>query len=501
MKGIRGKMASGAIWMVAFKLLERSIGLISTIILARVLMPQDFGVVAMATSMIALLELFSTTSMDVVLIQRNSESAAHFNTAWTLNVLAGVAVGLLLAGLAWPMSLFYREPRLWPVACALAMGSVITGLENIGTVTFRQSMDFGLEFRYLLSKKLGQFCVVVPLALIWRNYWALVAGMLAGRLIGLALSYWLHPFRPRFSLQGAADLLRFSKWLVLQNSLAFLKDRSADFVIGRLAGPAALGAFSVATEIANLPGTELVAPINRAILPGYSKLAGDIAALRAEYISVMSVVTLIAVPAVAGVAAAAPFVVALMLGPKWVSVVPLLQVLAFFGITQVLQSNSYSVFLALGRPQEFSKITVIYVVTMLLALLTLTHRYGTIGAAWAYVSVGLFILPVTLVFLIPVLQLRVRELLQATWRPILASAVMFAVVRTLGPATDVTGAPTTQVATATVICVVLGALVYVGTMVTLWSLAGRPPGSETMLFGWVRAYLANRLRPGAAPGP
>src|SRR6185437_16588163 len=97
-------------------------------------------------------------------------------------------------------------------------------------------------------------------------------------------------------------LMHFSKWLMLQNFIGFLKTRSSDFVVGRMSGPSALGIFSVAAEISNMPGTELVAPINRAILPAYMSLAKDLPALQREFLSVMSIITLLAVPAVAGFA-------------------------------------------------------------------------------------------------------------------------------------------------------------------------------------------------------
>src|SRR6187399_1711623 len=108
-------VAAGALWMVLAKLLERSLGLVSSLFLVRLLEPADFGIVAMAMALIALLELFSAFGLDSVLIQQRSATDLHFHTAWTLNVLASCAVGLLLAALAVPASVFYHEPRLVPV--------------------------------------------------------------------------------------------------------------------------------------------------------------------------------------------------------------------------------------------------------------------------------------------------------------------------------------------------------------------------------------------------
>ena len=134
------------------------------------------------------------------------------------------------------------------------------------------------------------------------------------------------------------------------NFISYLKERSSDWVIGRVAGPAALGAFNVSYELASLPSTELVAPINRAVFPAYAQLAKESHdALRREYLSVIAMIVLIAVPAILGIAATAPLLVPVMLGPNWSQAVPVLMLLGFFGFTNIIQSNAQAAYLALGR--------------------------------------------------------------------------------------------------------------------------------------------------------
>src|SRR6188768_753300 len=185
-------IAAGALWMVLAKLLERSLGLISSLFLVRLLAPADFGIVAMAMSLIALLELFSAFGLDSVLIQNRAATDAHFHTAWTLNVIAACVAGVILAALAIPASLFYQEPRLVPVILVFALASAVQGLENIGVVMFRKDLQFDREFRYLLAKKLIGFAITVPLAFWLRDFWALVYGILISRFIIVAYSYMVH---------------------------------------------------------------------------------------------------------------------------------------------------------------------------------------------------------------------------------------------------------------------------------------------------------------------
>ena len=481
--------ARGALWMVLFKLLERGLGLISTLILARLLLPKDFGIVAMALSVVALLEIFTAFGMDTVLIQRQDATTEDFNSAWSMNVLAGCAIGAAVALLALPASRFYHEPRLLPVMGVLAVSAVVGGCENIGVVLFRKQLRFDREFRYLLTKKLMAFAVTVPLALWLRSYWALVLGTFIGRAGAIAYSYLIQPFRPRFSLRAAPEMLHFSKWLMIQDALMFLRERSATFFIGRLAGPAALGSFTLSVEIANMPGSELIAPINRALLPTYARLAADPAALRREYLASMSGIALLGIPAVAGVALAAPFIVLVALGPRWSAAQSLLEVLAFVGVSQVLLSNSYAALIALGKPGLFTRVGALHVGLQLAGLVALTPSWGALGAAWAFAIAALGSLPLNLRYVMRQLGLSVGELLTAVWRPLLSATVMYATGRLWGPRLPPGAASSVAALVPLAICVALGAATYIATDLALWLAVGRPAGAEA----WMLRQLRTRL--------
>lgn len=202
------KVAGGAAWMLLFKVAERAMSVIGIVILARLLLPEDFGLVAMATSVIALLEVLGTFSFDLAIIQRKEPTREHYDTAWTMNVLAATGGAVATALVAWPAAQFYSEPRLVGVMHVLALCWALQGLENIGTVNFRREMNFSREFHFLFAKKLWSFVVTVVLAWAFRNYWALLIGTLSSRVFGVALSYFMHPYRPRPSLARRRELPR-----------------------------------------------------------------------------------------------------------------------------------------------------------------------------------------------------------------------------------------------------------------------------------------------------
>jgi O-antigen/teichoic acid export membrane protein len=489
------KMAGGAAWMVLFKLLERSLGLVSTLILARLLSPHDFGLVAMATSFIFMAELLTGFGFDVALIQNQAASDRQYHTAWTCNVLLGLAIFLVMLAVAAPIAAFYSEPAVFLVVCALSLAPLIGSCENIGVVAFRKELRFRSEFAFQISRKVVGFAVVVPLAFWLRSYWALVAGILASRTAGTVISYLAHPFRPRFSVSDARSLFSFSKWLVLSNGLSFLKERLTDFIIGRSQGAATLGLYNVAYELANLPTSELGAPINRALLPGFSRIAQDPEQLRSAYVNAIGLLALFALPAAAGIFAVAEFLVPVVLGSKWLGAVPLLQILAIFGAVQLFHSSMCSVLIATGHPRAVVIGNMAFVLLLATLLIFLVGPFGPTGAALAVVGASILSTPAYLIMIRIHTGIAATAFVQAITRPLVASAAMVAILRSVTPV----HAPSTGVGEAAWLllgAVVLGAILYTLGVALLWLAARRPQSVERLVleraravvFGWWAAW-------------
>jgi len=475
--------------MLLFKLAERSLGLLSTLILARLLAPTDFGVVAMALSFIAMAQVFAGFGFDVALIRDQSASEDHYNTAWTLNAALGLAITLLMLAVASPISTFYNRPELFWVVCALAFGPLITGLENIGVVAFRKEMTFRKEFAFQLSRKLVGILVTVPLAYVLRSYWALVAGTLTSACLGTSISFLAHPFRPRFSLSKARGLLDFSRWLLVGSLVNFTRERSSDFFIGRLAGPAALGAYNIAYEISNLPTTELSAPINRALMPGFSRIADNPEAVQETYYRAFSLLALAAIPAAVGILATANFLVPVVLGERWLDAVPLVQMLAMAGIFQTMQSSSATALIATGHPKSVFTTNALYALVLIIALSAFVPSRGANGAAISVLAAVLLATPVFVYFLRRYVGIRTRRIISHSWRPACAAGVMAAAVFSFLPAYEA-GTPTSRAVAYLAASVLLGIAVYAVTLIGLWLAAGRPEGGERILLSQIRTLVA-----------
>jgi lipopolysaccharide exporter len=485
-------VAKGAAWMVAFRFAERSLGLISTLILARLLSPDDFGLVAMAMTFIALIELINALGFDTALIQHPKPERPQYDTAFTLNALTAVTCALAMVALSVPIANFYREPELVGIVCALSLAWAVQGFDNPGTVQFRRDMQFQREFAFLTIRRVAAFVVTIAAAFWLRSYWALVIGTVFGRVAMVALSYAMHPYRPRFSLAASRELLSFSRWLFLGNLLAFANARLSNFFVGRIGGPKALGLYTVAYEIGTLPTSELLAPINRALIPGFARMTGDVIQLRRNFVDVIGATMLFAFPAAFGIAAVAEPLVRLVLGAEWMEAVPLLQLLAFIGAASAIAGNTFPVYYALGKPKVTTYILALRLAIAVVAITIGAQIAGVIGVAWGELIAALAMLPISVAFAVKVIGVRYRDFLAQAWRPVTASVAMFFAVGYV--ASNMQGSRSVGAAALELAaCVSLGIAVYLVCLLGAWWLAGRPASAEQRVTEFVLARLKSRL--------
>lgn len=476
---VRG-MTHGAAWMVLFKVIDRPLGLISTFILARLLLPADFGIVAMAMSVIAVIELATSFSFEAALIQKPQPRREHYDSVWTLNVIVAVICAAATIALAPVAASYYAEPRLKAVMWTLAVGWLAWGFENIGVVDFRRELNFRREFWFFASKRLISFAVTVAAALTFRSYWALVTGVVAGRVSGVLLSYAMHPFRPRLSLAASRELFSFSGWMLATNLLGAAVSRLPHFVLGRSYGAQALGAYTVGAEFAQIANSELAAPINRALFPGFSRLADRPEEFRRACVGATAVMMLIVLPASVGIAAVAGPLVRVLLGERWGAAMPVIQVLAISGALSAVVSTNVSAYLAIGRPHLVTAIQLCRLVVMVPLLYVAAGRGEFIAIAYA----EMIAVVASLLFSYPILlrefKLSPLDYFAALWRPLCASMAMgltvHAAIIWVGSDGSARGA-LIQIAAG----VPLGVALYVLLVWGLWIASGRPDSAELLL--------------------
>lgn len=475
---VRSGMERGAAWMVLLRVVDRSIGLISTVVLARLLVPEDFGLIALAGSLIAMLEVLGAVGLDMALIQRADARREHFDAAWTFNVLFGLSTAALVACLCWPAAAFFNDPRLVWVMVLLSVAHAVQGFENIGVVAFRKELAFDREFKYrVIRRVVTTFFITLPLAFTLRSYWALLIGGLIGAGISVALSYALHPYRPRVSLVGLGQLMRFSKWFLLTSIVEFLYGQVTPLIVGRALGPAAVGTMSLARDLAAMSNQEIAAPIHRAAFPGYAKLAADRHQLQSGYLKVTSVLLLAIVPGSVGLALLAEPIVLLVLGEKWVEAIPLVRILALNSLLATLLSTAHYVNLAVGMARSSSLVLSMHALITIPLMLWAITDYGLIGAVMARLVASIITAPFNLFLLRRAIPFGWDEIGRILGRPLAGVLLMSAAVLALMHQWPVPG----HVASLTGYVLVLatvGAAVYIAAVLALWSIRRDPRSAE-----------------------
>lgn len=470
------QMAQGSAWALLLRWSIRGIGVISVVLLARLLTPADFGVVAMATVVGGLLMRLSEFGVGAVLIRQPNVARADCDTAWTIGVVQGLVVGAGVVLIAPYVAEYFKEPRLVGVMFALATIPVIEGFENIGMVLIRKELDFAKDFRIGLYTRVTGLAGTITLAFVMRNYWALVGGAIFASIAKVVISFVMHPYRPRLSLEKAHQYLRFAATAIPLSVGSYLSDRMPVLVGGRIASAADVGRLHVTNEISMLATEEVVLPIARVLGPSFARLLDDPKELRAAFVHVLAVTTAIALPIGTGLSAVAYDFTLLLLGASWLAAVPLIQMLTIRGaIKTISRSLTGNMLIATGHERPYTLAVWIEVLITVPLVIIGGLQFGIEGIAGGALLASLLTLPVIAYLPVRTLHVALWDMAKAVGRPVAACVVMYGVVRLAHPAE--LGSPVLRLLAD----VTLGATTYVGVVFALWWISGSPPGLERFL--------------------
>jgi O-antigen/teichoic acid export membrane protein len=479
--------ARGAILTVGMRWSDRLIGLISTLILARLLLPDDFGIVAMASIVVGLIDTLLDLGVGSALVQNKAAGRDDFDTAWTLRLIqAALAAGLIWAAAPFAAD-YFRDPRVINVIRVMAFSVLAGGFENIGIVAFQKNMEFGRDFQFFFLRRLLGFLVTMALALWWRSYWAMAIGALTGRCLGALLSYRLHDYRPRLSLARLKKIWSFSQWILVCNLGSFGQQQIDKFLVGRRGDAATLGMYTLANEIAAMPTTELLAPLGRVLFPLFVDAAHDPLRLKAAFCKALGIQSLVAMPAGVGLCLIADGAVRLLLGEQWLSAIPLMRILALISVFAALTHSSSYLLLALGKVRVQAFLAWIQFATLAflgIACFPEADAQGIASIRLATTALGLLIL-VALV-LHHVRQLRIGDFIASAWRPAVATGLM---ALALGLLPALHGLP---LIVGLLVSIIAGALAYALGLLLLWRCSGCAEGAESYLLEQLR--MKDRVR-------
>lgn len=473
------RTARGAGWIVAWRMLTRLLGFISTLILVRLLVPGDFGLVALASSFAQGIDQLSSLGVEEALIRERAPTRDVYDTAFTINVLRGSATAILICGFAWPVAMFFNTAALFPVLLALSGGSLVSSFENVGIVEFRRNLAFEKEFQLLVLPRLVTIFVTAGTAALYRSHWALVAGILTMQVLKTALGYAMHPFRPRFTLVAWRTLAGFSSWTWAIGVAQLVRDRVDSFVVGRIFNPTSLGIYTISGELATIATYELAAPLGRACLSGFAAARHQSESVEHVYLRVIGIVSLITLPAAVGTSLVARPLILLIFGSGWQDGAPLAEIMALAGSTFVFGTIGSTLLTSHGLLSPIFTTGVISVLLRFSLIIVLAPTFGLVGAAYGYTAAVSFENLIYIAVTVRRFQLSVIDLFWSCWRSAAATAIMAAVLYTAGYGWIGTAAISSNAALRLVCTAVLaGAAIYASGLMGFWLLCRCPAGAE-----------------------
>lgn len=343
------KIAVGYLWNLLAKWLNRSIGLISTLCLVRILEPNDFGIVALASIVLAFFVMISDAGTSKYLIKAKACTDEMLNSAWSLNIALKVACSLIVAVLAHQLAIYMNEPALSDVLLISCLIPVISSLKNVGLVIYERELNYKPLTQLSVTVKIAIVPITLFFAFYLQNYWALVIGLIVSEVMTVAGSYRMHPYRPRWSMSLWSEQWSFSKWHLLSMTTGYVRSRIDAVLLGRYLTSGDVGIYRVSQEFAWLPFTELIAPATNSMYSGLTQVRDDKTELHNSILRYLAISYLLVVPSVFGIYALSELFTVVVLGNKWAEASPVIGLLAILMLSMPLNISLQSVLTNLSK--------------------------------------------------------------------------------------------------------------------------------------------------------
>jgi O-antigen/teichoic acid export membrane protein len=491
----RNALYRSAVLAVTLQWLMRFIGLISVFILARLLEPKDFGIMGLAVATLALVELLGAVGLWQALLRIKEWDREHLDTAWTIQLIVFGAMGVLALVSAPLMAHVYGQPALTAVLAVLSLRFVALGVANIGIVEFDRKLAFGRDLKMRIGSRLASFVVAIAAAFWFRNYWALVIGLVAQNSFFSIATYMAHPYRPRLSLKRRAELLGTSLWIFVHAVTQTVQMQIERLVMGRFSSTHVIGLYSVSKDLSEIFTQEIATALNRVTFVTVARNDQPLSDAPLRTAQILGVYAMIAAPMGFGLAATAESAIHLLLGPEWKAAAPFMRIVAvysaFYAVYKVIASSLQAA--GFARQAAYMSGAGAFCLAVTVAGAAAVKPDAT-TVAFAAFAANFLVLVSGIAVIARYSGQNPFALGLHVFRPFAAAAAMAAAVRLLGPDSgssiiDLTGG------------MAVGAVAYPIFLIGLWWASGRPPGGEreALTFaGEMRQRLRRRPAAGGA---
>ena len=420
------KVVRSGFWVISIRVFEKLLYIVKLIILARILSPTDFGLMGIALLTLSILETFTNIGFVEALIQKNKEIKEYLDSAWTLVVIRGIFISVVLFLIAPLAAGFFNSPIATPLIRMIAVSILIKSFSNIGVVYFQKELHFKRQILLDLTGAIAYFLVSVILGFLLRSAWALVYGYVASSIVKTIFSYILHPYRAKFNLDRVKlyKLLNYGKWLWGSGLLALVITQGDDLFLGKYLGIVALGFYQMAYKISNIPATEIAHTISQVTFPAYSKMQSDPVKLKEAYLKVLQLNCFFSFLISGLIFVLARDFTNIFLGSKWIPAVPPMMALVFWGMIRSVGATQGPVFNAVGKPKILTMMLIVALIPLVILIYPLTSQWGMLGTSLAIVFATLLSTLTASIVLIKLIRCEVYRFVKMLLFPFIAIVIV-----------------------------------------------------------------------------
>jgi O-antigen/teichoic acid export membrane protein len=483
---LRRRTVRGGLTVAAVQVAQFILTLVSTAVLARLLAPADFGLIAMAAAVSQFLLLFRDLGLSAATVQRAELTRANVNALFWINTALGLAVGVLLAAVSPLLARFYGQAEIRGVMIALAFGVVVAGTSVQHSALLRRQMRFTALATIELSSQAAGLIVAIALARLGGGYWALVAFQLVQSTAG-AVGVWLAiGWRPDWpAVRGARPMLSFGSGLTVFNVLTYTVRNLDNVMLGYAAGASGLGFYTRAYSLLLLPIDRVRSPLSAVVVPALSRLQHDALRFRSYFLSAITTIAAAGMPTVVFLFVFADQAIPLVLGPGWESSITLFRILAPAAFVETFNTVGSWACLPRGRTGRLVRWQA-FATTVMATSFVIGVQWGSVGLA-AAVSISTVALRLPAMFyLLKDSWVRPSDVLAALYRPAGASIAAGLMVVLLRREMVAIGGPALMVLAVPVFAIAYIALLF-----------GLPGGQRhfTQLWSIARDLVPSRWLP------
>jgi O-antigen/teichoic acid export membrane protein len=471
----------GGAWAVGTRWSIRGIGFLNTVIMARLVLPADYGIVAMAYLVVGLIQALADFGATTALLRKDECTRDEIDSAWTLRILQGLGIGAILLIISPFAAMYFQEPRVQYILWVLAVCMTCAGASNIGLTLAQKEFKFSLEFRIQVIGKIVGVIATVVSGYLLRDYRALVIGISASYMCGIVLSYTMHPYRARWNTSKIGEIWALTKWLMLAGVGSFILRKGDEIIAARIGTASDFGLYNVGSDLGQMPTGEVGPAILRSLMPVLAAMRGSVSEVNFAIIKTISALNTITFPIGFGLAAISVQVTSLVLGAAWGGAAQYVAAFAILSTLQISQSPVNTLLTLRGYTKAQSVSVWLEFLVFIIAAIFLVPKYFLMGLVWARM-LGVFMnMAITLVAAQKSCELSAKAACFATLRPAVGAILMYVMVTYVVSLVNTTSA---QI----LFGIVCGVLSFICWSLATWLLAGRPDGLESTLLEFYKGY-------------